>query len=524
LKGVVETGASFLVIGSGLAGLSFSLRAAGLGAVILLTKSGLTDASTSHAQGGIAAVLGPDDDFSSHVEDTLTVGKGLCSREAVELMVKRGTESVRWLLDRGVAFDTDDGSLDLGKEGGHSRRRVAHVGDQTGNAIEEALVGLVKESPAISVNEGFAVVDLLMKGGRCVGVRGIDLEGGRIVSFYAPVTVLTSGGAGQLFHRTSNPLVATGDGLAMAFWAGVDLCDMEFVQFHPTILNTGKSPAFLISETVRGEGGILRNSDGEAFMEGIHPQRDLAPRDVVSRAIVEQQRRGPVFLDVRHKEGEFLRRRFPAIYGECLESGFRMEEDLIPVSPAAHYMCGGIKTNIHGETSLPGLFALGECACTGVHGANRMASNSLLECVVFSEMAYERVKGMDLSDVGEAPPVREVELVEIPGVAVRRSHLQDLMWDYAGINRSVSSLNQALSEINSLEEMMEELWMMGLDPALVELSNMVTVARLITQAALTRKESRGTHHVSDYPETDDENWLKHIVFSGSRIRLEDHAG
>jgi L-aspartate oxidase len=484
----------------------------------------MTDSNTSHAQGGIAAVLGPDDDFSRHVDDTMSVGKGLCNRKAVELMVERGAEAVEWLLERGVEFDTFDGSLDLGQEGGHSRRRVAHVGDQTGNAIEQALTCLVKESPAITVNEGFVAVDLLMREGRCIGVRGIDLEDERIVSFYAPVVVIASGGVGQLFHRTSNPLVATGDGLAMAFWAGVDLCDMEFVQFHPTILNTGASPAFLISETVRGEGGILRNSDGEAFMEWVHPMGDLAPRDIVSRAIIDQQRRGPVFLDIRHRDGRYLRRRFPAIYKECLESGFRMEADLIPVSPAAHYMCGGIKTDIHGGTSLPGLFALGECACTGVHGANRMASNSLLECVVFSEMAYERVKGMRLNDVGEAPPGREVEIVEIPGVAVQRSHLQDLMWDYAGINRSVSSLNQAISEINSLEEMMEELWMMGLDPALVELSNMVTVARLIIQAALTRKESRGTHHVSDYPETDDENWLKHIVFSGSRIRLEDHAG
>ena len=518
-----DTDASFLVVGSGLAGLSFSLRASELGEVILLTKSTLTDSNTSHAQGGIAAVLGPDDDFSNHIEDTLTVGKGLCSREAVELLVKRGTDAVRWLQERGVEFDTADGALDLGKEGGHSRRRVAHVGDQTGNAIEVALAGLVEENTAITVKEGFVAVDLLMRGGRCVGVRGIDLKGGRIVSYHASVTALASGGVGQLFHRTSNPLVATGDGLAMAFWAGVDLCDMEFVQFHPTILNTGASPAFLISETVRGEGGILRNSDGEAFMEGIHPMGDLAPRDIVSRAIIEQQRRGPVTLDISHREGEYLRRRFPAIYGECLKSGFRMEEDLIPVSPAAHYMCGGIKTNLHGETSLPGLFALGECACTGVHGANRMASNSLLECVVFSEMAYERMKEMDLSDVGEAPPAREVELVEIPGVPVRRSHLQDLMWDYAGINRSVSSLDQALSEMNALEEAMEELWMMGLDPALVELSNMVTVSRVITQAALTRRESRGTHHVSDYPVTDDVNWRKHIVFSGSRIRLEDHV-
>ena len=514
---------SFLVIGSGLAGLSFALRASELGRVVVLTKRNLGDSNSDHAQGGVAAVLSLEDDFDSHITDTLRLGGGLGDSGAIELMVRKGPEAIRRLIELGVEFDESNNSFDLGKEGGHSRRRVAHVGDQTGHAIQEVMIERVLENGNISVVDNSVATDLLMGEGHCLGVRALDVAGGKLTNYHSRYTVLATGGVGQLYSRTSNPIGATGDGIAMAWWAGAELSDMEFVQFHPTILNTGSSPFFLISETVRGEGGILRNSRGEAFMENIHPQRDLAPRDIVSRAIVEEQRTGPVFLDIRHRDGEFLQERFPAIYTRCLENGFRMESDLIPVSPAAHYMCGGVVTNVHGETNIPGLLAFGECARTGVHGANRMASNSLLECITFTDVAFERIP------IEVTPPRPEPELdmsVETPQareVSVLRSHLQDLMWDYVGIHRSESKLGQALVELKEIEERAEVMHNQGLSLDLVELSSMVNVARLITIAALTRKESRGTHSIDEYPERDNGNWLRHITFKGTSVEIREHV-
>lgn len=511
----------FLVVGSGLAGLSFALRATELGRVVVITKRGLLDSNSNLAQGGIAAVLGSDDSFESHINDTVRVGNGLCNRKAVELLVRKGPRQIRWLMDLGVEFDRADGNFDLGKEGGHSRRRVAHSGDQIGNAVQNVMVQLVKENPSIETRENMIAVDLLVHEGVCRGVRVLDLDRCRLVDLLAPVTVLATGGVGQLYSKTSNPDVATGDGVALAWWAGAEVSDMEFVQFHPTVLNAGTSPFFLISETVRGEGGILRNSSGEAFMETVHPLGDLAPRDIVSRAMVEELKRGQVYLDAHHKGVAFLRRRFPAIYQRCAERGYLMERDPIPVSPAAHYLCGGITVNEYGETSIPGLLAFGECSCTGIHGANRMASNSLLECLVFTALAFEKIRRqeatLDLSSME-----KEVEIEDTPETNVLRSHLQDIMWESTGINRSITGLQQVLVELRSIEEHAERLLSRGINADLIELHNMVAVARLITRAALTRRESRGTHHLTDHPRRDDENWLKHIVFTGNRMRVEDH--
>ncbi|UCD45954.1 MAG: L-aspartate oxidase [Candidatus Bathyarchaeota archaeon] len=512
---------NFLVVGSGLAGLSFALRAAELGEVTVITKKALMDSNSSLAQGGIAAVLGADDSFENHIDDTIRVGKGLCDRRAVELLVRRGPELIGWLMGLGVEFDRMGDVLDLGKEGGHSRRRVAHSGDLTGSAVQEVMVQRVKESPAIEIREKVVAVDLVVHEGSCRGIRALDVERSRLVNFQAPVTVLATGGVGQLYAKTSNPAVATGDGVAMAWWAGAELADMEFTQFHPTVLNVGTSPFFLISETVRGEGGILRNNSEEAFMKGIHRLGDLAPRDIVSRAMVEEQKRGQVYLDVRHKGEPFLRRRFPTIYQRCAEEGYSMVRDLIPVSPAAHYLCGGIKVNEYGETSIPGLLAFGECSCTGIHGANRMASNSMLECLVFTSLAFEKIRPHEGS-VDLSPMEREVQIVDTPEAHVLRSHLQDVMWDSTGINRSVAGLKQVIVELREIEERAESLLSRGMNTDLIELHSMVAVARLITRAALTRRESRGTHYLADHPRRDDENWLKHIVFKGNRIKVEDH--
>ena len=511
----------FLVVGSGLAGLSFALRATELGRVVVITKRGLLDSNSNLAQGGIAAVLGSDDSFESHMNDTVRVGNGLCNRKAVELLVRRGPRQIRWLMDLGVEFDRADGNFDLGKEGGHSMRRVAHSGDLTGGAVQEVMVQRVKENPSIETRENMIAVDLLVHEGACRGVRALDVERSRLVNFHAPVTVLATGGVGQLYAKTSNPVVATGDGVALAWWAGAEVADMEFIQFHPTILNAGTSPFFLISETVRGEGGILRNSSGEAFMEEIHRLGDLAPRDIVSRAMVEEQKRGQVYLDVRHKNASFLTRRFPTIYRRCTDEGYSMARDLIPVSPAAHYLCGGIKVNEYGETSIPGLLAFGECSCTGIHGANRMASNSLLECLVFTRLAFEKIRPHEWT-MGLSPMERDVKIEDTPEARVLRSHLQDIMWDSTGINRNVVGLQQVLVELRAIEERAESLLSRGMNADLIELHNMVAVARLITRAALTRRESRGTHYLTDHPRRDDENWLKHIVFTGNRMRVEDH--
>jgi len=518
-----EDGANsqFLVVGSGLAGLSFALKAAALGDVSILTKKNLIESNSDYAQGGIAAVLSPEDSFESHIEDTLRLGKGLSDPVSVEMMVKRAPAEIQWLMDMGVDFDRINGKLSLGREGGHSIRRVAHNGDLTGHAIQLALTERVREHPRISIYEDLLATDLLTENGHCVGVRALDYDNSMITHFYAPITVLATGGIGHIYSKTSNPEVATGDGISMAWWAGAQIKDIEFVQFHPTILNVDESPYFLISETVRGEGAILRNSAGEAFMAERHPLKDLAPRDLVSRQIVEEQNNGPVSLDITHRDEAFLRRRFPVIFKRCLESGYNMAENLIPVSPAAHYMCGGIEINHHGETTLPGLYAFGECSCSGVHGANRMASNSLLECITFTTFAFNKITEAK-QRLTQEPYSRHIDLIETPEAWKLRHRLQDIMWTNAGINRSISRLEYGLQELNKIHEELEAQTSKGTNPELIELHSLETVSRLIIGAALTRRESRGTHQLKDNPTTDDKNWLKHIVYNRNNIHLIDY--
>ncbi len=515
------TNSEFLVIGSGLAGLSFALKAAALGDVSILTKKNLIESNSDYAQGGIAAVLSPEDSFESHIADTIRLGKGISDITAVELMVKQAPTEIQWLMDMGVDFDRLNGAVSLGREGGHSVRRVAHIGDLTGHVIQLSLIERVREHPRITIYENLLATDLLTDHECCIGVRVLDPKHSKIIHFYAPITVLATGGSGHIYSKTSNPEVATGDGISMAWWAGAHIKDIEFVQFHPTILNTGESPFFLISETVRGEGAILRNSSGEAFMAQKHLLKDLAPRDLVSRQIVAEQNSGPVSLDITHRDEIFLQKRFPTIFKKCLESGYNLAKDLIPVSPAAHYMCGGIIINQYGETNIPGLYAFGECSCSGVHGANRMASNSLLECITFTTFAFRKISQAP-QGLKHSPYERNIELIESPEAWKLKHRLQNLMWTNAGINRSIAGLEYGLKELNIIHEELEAQTSKGTNAELMELYNLETVSRLIIRAALTRRESRGTHRLKDNPEKDDKNWLKHIVFEKNNIHIIQH--
>jgi L-aspartate oxidase len=514
----------FLVIGSGISGLSFALQATEYGKVLVITKKEIIESNTNYAQGGIAAVMGENDDFGYHIADTLKVGEGLCNRKNVELMVEAAPAQIRRLIDMGVEFDREQGDLARSREGGHSRSRVIHAADMTGNMVEKTLVQNLEKHEDIEVRENVIAVDLIIRNNRCIGAEALDARKEKVINVFAPVTVIATGGIGQLYSKTSNPEIATGDGIAMALRAKAEIADMEFVQFHPTVLDKGRSPYFLISETVRGEGGILRNSLGEAFMARYHPLNDLAPRDIVSRAVVEEQKKGPVFLDIRHKGEKFLKKRFPSIYRECLKHGISPSRDLIPVSPAAHYLCGGIITNEFGETSIEGLFSFGECACTGVHGANRLASNSMLECLVFTTLAFkhmEKYLGKKV-EMKVEPPEDVTFIATVAEVETLRDKVRDTMWRYVGITRSVEGLEYALKTLQEAERRVNKMIVQGINVELIELRNMVTVAELIAKAALIRKESRGTHYMKEYPERDDKNWLKHVIFSGVEPRLENH--
>ncbi|MBN1683268.1 L-aspartate oxidase [Candidatus Bathyarchaeota archaeon] len=507
-----------IIVGGGMAGLSLALKIKELGQVLVLSKGSLSESNSSLAQGGIASVLNPNDSFEDHVLDTLTVGQGLSNRKIVEMVVKEGPNEIKRLIDLGVDFDRNDGGLDLTREGGHNNRRVAHVKDQTGRAVQNILIERIKNSPKIKTLEYINVLDLLIKSGRCVGVKILDKN--QIIEYYAPYTILATGGIGQLYAKTSNSLIATGDGVAIAWRAGAEIQDIEFIQFHPTVLDRDESPYFLVSESVRGEGGILKNHMRQSFMHRYHPLGDLAPRDTVTRAIVQEQEFGQVYLDIRHKSREYLKERFPAIYYECEQNYISMERNLIPISPAAHYMCGGIKVNQFGETNIPGLFAIGECSCTGVHGANRLASNSTLECLTFSTFAYRKIKEQGLNEEIEKHELFKVEINDLTDTNSIKKELQELMWYKAGIIRSEEKLFSGHNILENIGNRVKELsnW----SSRLLELQNMVEVARLLFNAAYTRKESRGTHFMEDYPQRNDEEWLKHITIKNEEIKFERH--
>jgi L-aspartate oxidase len=519
----------FLVIGSGIAGLSFAIRAGRLGKVTVVTKKLIMESNTNLAQGGIASVMGKGDSFQSHIEDTLETGCGLSDGEAVEALVENGPREIQWLISKGVEFDRERGSLSLSREGGHSVDRIVHSGDYTGREIEEALVSCVRGMD-IDLRENCFALDLIVQQGRCYGAKVLNIKDGEAINFLSKATVLATGGIGQLYKNTSNPEIATGDGIAMAFRAGAEIKDMEFVQFHPTTLNIANAPNFLISETVRGEGGILRNAVGEPFMKRYDELGDLAPRDIVSRAVFEEIKKGPVFLDIRHKGKAFIRKRFPMIYEECLKHGFDLSKDRIPVEPAAHYICGGVKVDLFGESSIRGLFSFGETSCTGVHGANRLASNSLLESVVFSSLAMKRAPRYLKSDI-RLEKLKLEPKVEVAsggeGEKGLRRELQNLMWRYVSIVRRERELEHALKEADQLEKRAKTVNEDAVNSKWAELLNMISVAKTIIIAALTRKESRGTHYLEDYPSRDDEHWLGHIVFEKNEVKMEaidPHSG
>lgn len=525
----------FLVIGSGVAGLFAALRLADHGSVIIVTKKEGAQSNTSWAQGGIASVLDPQDSYDDHVRDTLEAGAGLCDVQAVRMIVERGPALIRELMDLGVPFTrTEDGRLDLGREGGHHRQRIVHVKDMTGQYLENALLDAVSRNPNIQLLENHVAVDLITEHHvftptparshslNCWGAYVLDSIGGKVRRFTAKATVLATGGCGQVYLHTTNPAIATGDGIAMAFRAGASIANMEFMQFHPTTLFHPHAKSFLISEAVRGEGAILRRRDGTAFMEKYHPLKDLAPRDIVARAIDnEMKTHGDdcVYLDITHEPADFVRSRFPNIYQTCLEFGLDMTKDWLPVVPAAHYLCGGVKVNTHGETDIPGLYAIGEVTFTGLHGANRLASNSLLEAAVYAGKAARHASETLLQrqaikrdripewDSGTATNSDEMVVITQNWDEIRR-----FMWNYVGIVRSTKRLERAMRRIKLIQEEIHDFyWNFTITSDLIELRNIATVAKLIVTCAQMRKESRGLHYTIDYPELDDLNWQRDTI-------------
>jgi L-aspartate oxidase len=535
-----------LVIGSGIAGLSFALKVAQQGqSVAILTKKNKADSNTNWAQGGIAVVTAETDDFDKHVTDTLVAGDGLCDRAVVKQIIRDGPARIRELVELGLKFSRDDdGEYDLGREGGHSERRILHVKDMTGKAIESALLKSIAREPRVALFEHVFAIDVITTGrlaglkqaktstkkrsaatvadaaattsggdpDRVAGVYALDVRDGRVLTFRAPVVMLSTGGAGQVYLYTTNPDIATGDGIAMAYRAGVEVRNMEFIQFHPTALYSLSGKRFLISEAVRGEGALLRNAEGEAFMTRYHPLADLAPRDIVARAIdAEMKRTGAphVWLDITHRNAAFLRTRFPQIYRFCAAEGIDIAKHKIPVVPAAHYTCGGVATTTAAETTLAGLYACGEVACTGLHGANRLASNSLLEAVV---MAHRGAASVDayLRRVRKAAAPAPVipdwqdhgvgDLDERVVLTHNWDELRRTLWDYVSIMRTTKRLERAHTRIANLSrEIQEYYWNFSVDPRLLELRNLVQVAELIVDCALQRHESRGLHAIAEYP-------------------------
>ena len=511
----------FLVLGSGVAGLSYALRVAEHGTVAIVTKKESAESNTNYAQGGIAGVMDDEDSFRSHIEDTLTAGAGLCDREAVEVVVREGPERIRELMAFGARFTRENGQLHLGREGGHSANRIVHAADATGREVERALLAKVRAHPNIRIFEYHFALELitehhlgqhvsrLRSDMHCFGAYVLDERADRVETFLAKTTLLATGGSGQVYLHTTNPAIATGDGTAMAYRAKARIANMEFVQFHPTTLYHPEAGSFLISEAVRGEGGLLFNRAGERFMPKYDSRAELAPRDIVARAIDDQlkQTGDPhVWLDVSHRPADRIRAHFPTIYETCLGFGIDITREPIPVVPAAHYQCGGVQTDLYGRTSLAGLFACGEVTCTGLHGANRLASNSLLEALVFSHraiepsIAYARETGWhpDVPPWDVGGTVRPNEWVL---VSHNRDELRRVMWDYVGIVRSSLRLERALRRTRMLYEETEDFYRRSrISPGLCELRNMIAVAYLIMRSAQMRRESRGLHYMLDYPE------------------------
>jgi L-aspartate oxidase len=514
-----------LIIGSGLAGMSLALRLAATQRVALLTKHELLDAASAWAQGGIAAVLSDDDSAENHIRDTHIAGAGLCKDEAVRFVVENGKAAVEWLVEQGVPFTRDDNNhaeLHLTREGGHSHRRIVHAADATGRAVQKTLVSQLKTHPNIEVLEHHIAVDLITskklgdtkRPNTCYGAYVLNNKTGRVSTISARFTALATGGAGKVYLYTTNPDVATGDGVAMGWRAGCRVANMEFMQFHPTCLYHPAAKSFLITEAVRGEGGHLKlpsptdkNKPGERFMPAHDERAELAPRDIVARAIdYEMKKRGLdfVYLDISHKPADFLKSHFPNIYEKCLSLGIDITTDAIPIVPAAHYTCGGLVTDLRGRTDLENLYAIGEVSCTGLHGANRLASNSLLECLVFSEAVVTDIAKAKTEPIPSLPDWDESRVTHADEEVIISHNWDELrrfMWDYVGIVRTDKRLERALHRINLLKDEIHEYYAnFRVSNDLIELRNLVQTAELIVRCAMLRKESRGLHFSADYPQ------------------------
>ena len=511
-----------LIVGGGVAGLSLALHLADSTQVTILTKANLTEGSSLYAQGGIAAVLNQQEDsFASHIEDTLKAGAGLCHEDTVDFVVRQGPGSISWLIDQGVPFTrvAAGGEYHLTREGGHSHRRVIHAADATGKAIETTLEQRARNHPGIRVYEHHIAIDLITSQklgwpgpNRCVGAYVLDKAQGTVRAFNASFVVLAAGGASKAYLYTSNPDTSTGDGIAMAWRAGCRVANMEFVQFHPTCLYHPQAKSFLISEAVRGEGGKLLLPNGNPFMLAHDPRAELAPRDIVARAIDYEMKRGGfdhIYLDISHKSADFVKEHFPTIYQRCLQFGYDLTREPIPVVPAAHYTCGGVMTDLHGCTDLAGLYAIGECAFTGLHGANRLASNSLLQCAVFAQAAARDIQhklNLVKPLPGPLPPWDESRVTDADErviVSHNWDELRRFMWDYVGIVRTNKRLQRAQHRVSLLSDEISEYYgNFRITNDLIELRNLVLVAELIIRSALARTESRGLHFSRDYPAPD----------------------
>lgn len=501
----------FLVIGGGVAGLRAAIKLAKSGNVLVITKA--RETSTEYAQGGVAVALSDEDEVGIHYEDTIRAGDGLCNEKAVKILVEEGPERIIELISWGAEFDREGLKLDFTQEAAHTRRRILHAhGDATGREIERVLLNKVRSIPNISKYEFAFTIDLLVENGACKGALLLKEPNKEIGAIISKAVILATGGAGQIYARTTNPPVTTGDGMAIANRAGAILKDMEFVQFHPTTLYAPRAPQFLLSEAMRGEGGVLKNINGERFMKKYHPSAELAPRDIVSRSIISEMvktKSKHVYLDLTHQNPDFIKKRFPRIYSTCMLYDIDITEDLIPVCPSAHYIMGGVKTDTDGRTNIKGLFAAGEVACTGVHGANRLASNSLLEGLVYGART-----GNGASEYGKRIKHPRISLFSYKIYKTRheidigkiRTSLRRLMWDRVGIIRCKKSLDEAKAKLSKWDVIMNHNFATRME---LELKNMVTVAKLIIEASLKRKGSIGAHYRSDLPEMG-ENWKRHI--------------